>query len=217
MVFVVLRSNFKIVGILFVQWLHWEFLFVVLEKGSEFEVVLGVEIGFDSHIVLNQLQELLLQLVDLLCDEKWVNEGEISVGEVSIVPDFLGDQKRAKKHWPPICWLQRHLSESNKSIYIDQADDAAFWTELGAVVKSLNKFLYVLNSWSLSKQCNSLTVKCVGFFQDVFFLTEEKQFTLLLNLFTLILILEHLRMEDCCDGVDNAFYIWLRNSRSDVH
>ena len=174
LILVILGSDFEVVGIFLVERLHWEFLLVILEKGSEFEIVLSIQIRLDSNVVLDELKELLFKLVDLLGNEKWVDECKVSICEISIIPNFLRDQKRAQKHWPPVCWLKWHLSECNEPVDIDQADNAAFWTELGAIVESLYKLLNVLNCWRLSQKSDSLAVKCIGFLENVLLLAEEE-------------------------------------------
>ena len=74
---------------------------------------------------MNELEELLLELVDLLGHEERVDEGEVRIGQVAVIPDFLSNQKGAKDKWPPIGRLQRHLCEGYKSVYVHQTNNAA--------------------------------------------------------------------------------------------
>ena len=92
---IILATNLKSLCILLIKRLHWELLLIVFKEGTELEVIFGIQIRLDGHIVLNKLQKLLLKLIDLLCDKEWINEGEISIRQISIVPDFLGDQEGA--------------------------------------------------------------------------------------------------------------------------
>ena len=109
-----------------IEWHQREFLLVVLEKRPQFEVVLRIQVGLHGHIVLDQFKELLLELVDFGCDEEGVNECEVCVREITIVPYFLRDEEGAEDEWPPVGRLQRNLSEGNQAIYVHQADNAAF-------------------------------------------------------------------------------------------
>ena len=74
---------------------------------------------------MNELEELLLELVDLLGHEERVDEGEVRIGQVAVIPDFLSHQKGAKDKGTPIGRLQRHLCEGYKSVYIHQTNNAA--------------------------------------------------------------------------------------------
>lgn len=148
LLFIVLGSKLQSLCIFLIQRLHWEFLLIILEKSPKLEVILGVQVRFYCHIILDQLQELLLQLVDFFSDEKWVDKREIGVGEVAVIPYLLGYEQRTQKKWSPVGGLQRHLCESDQPVDIYEAYDAALWTKLSTVVQSLDEFENVLNSWS---------------------------------------------------------------------
>ena len=122
-------AEFKAISLLFVDGLQREFLLVVLEECTELEVVLRVEVRFHCYVVLHEFKELLLKLVDLLGHEEGVDEGEVRIGQVAVIPNLLSYQKGAKDERAPVSWLQRHLREGYQSIDVDQADDAAFWAE----------------------------------------------------------------------------------------
>jgi len=113
LVLVVLGSKFEVVSILLVERLHGELLLVVLEQSSQLKVVLGVQVGLNRHVVLNQLQELLLKLIDFLSHKEGVDEREISVGKVPIVPYLLGNEQRAQEERSPVGGLQRHFGKCN--------------------------------------------------------------------------------------------------------
>ena len=133
-ILVLAGPELQAICLFFVDRFQWEFLLVVLEESTELEVVLGIEVRFHCHVVLNELQEFLLKFVDLLGYEERIDKGEICVGQVAIIPDLLGYQKGAKDKWTPVGWLQGHLSEGNESVYVNQTYNAA----LRAKTKSEN-------------------------------------------------------------------------------
>ena len=73
------RIYFKSLTLSSVERYQGEFLLVILEKSSQFEVVLRIKVGFYCHIVLNEFEELFLEFVNFGCDEEGVNECEICV------------------------------------------------------------------------------------------------------------------------------------------
>ena len=87
---VVFGSEFERLGILLIQWFHRELLLIIFEKSPKFKIILGVQVRFYCDIILNELQELLLELVNFFGNEEWVDEREIGVGEVAVIPHFLG-------------------------------------------------------------------------------------------------------------------------------
>ena len=134
MLFVTDAPELEILGILLIERLHRELFLVVLEQRPEFKVVFRVQIRLDSHVVLNKLKELLLELIDLLSHEEGINEREIGISQIPVIPDFLRNEQAAQKHRAPVGWLQRHLGKGNQPINIDQTDDAALRTELRTVI-----------------------------------------------------------------------------------
>ena len=82
-------AEFEAVCLLFVDRLQGEFLFVVLEESTKLEIVLGVEVRFHCNIVLHELEEFLLKLVDFLGNEEGIDESEVRIGEVAVIPNFL--------------------------------------------------------------------------------------------------------------------------------
>jgi len=125
---VLLGPDLEAVSVLLRQGLEGEFFLVVLEESAQLKVILGVQVGLDSHVVLNQFEEFLLEFVDFLSHEEGVDEGEVGVREVAVVPHLLGHEKRAKDKRAPVGGLKRHLCESNQSVYVDETNDAAFGT-----------------------------------------------------------------------------------------
>jgi hypothetical protein len=77
---------------------------------------------------LNELEEFLLELIDLLGHEEGIDECEVSIREVAVIPHLLSYQKRAEDEGTPVRGLQGHLCEGDQSVDVDQADDAALWT-----------------------------------------------------------------------------------------
>lgn len=67
---------------------EWEFR-LILEERAEFEVILCVQSTLNGDVVLEEFEELLLECVDFFCDEERIDEREVCVREVLIVPDFL--------------------------------------------------------------------------------------------------------------------------------
>ena len=109
--FIFFWSQFQILSIFFIDWFHWKFFLIVFKESSKLEVVFSVEVWLYCHVILNEFEELLLELIDLFSYEEWVDEREICVGKIAIVPYFLSDKKRAQEQWPPVGWLQRHFCE----------------------------------------------------------------------------------------------------------
>jgi len=72
------RSIFEGFGFITFESLQSEFIFI-LEEGSQFEVILGIEGALDCDVVLEQFKELLLELVDFFGDEEGIDEGEIGI------------------------------------------------------------------------------------------------------------------------------------------
>lgn len=66
-------------GISLSDLLEREVLLVVLEETSQFEVVLCVQVALHSHVVLDQLKELLLEFVDFFSDEEGIDECEVGI------------------------------------------------------------------------------------------------------------------------------------------
>ena len=89
LVFVCLRVDLQLLSITLIQRRKWELTLIVLEQGAKLEVVLGVQVGLHGDIVLNELKEFLLKLVDFIGHEEGIDEREVTVREVSIVPDLL--------------------------------------------------------------------------------------------------------------------------------
>ena len=166
---------------------------------------------------MDELEELLLKLVNFLSNKERINECKIGIREVTIVPDFLCNQKRAQKHGPPVSGLQGHFSKRNEPIDVNEADDAAFGTELSTIIQGLNEFQNILDGRRLSQQANSLAVECVWVLKDVLLLGEEEQLAVLFDSLALILVLEHLRMQNGRHRVDDALNVGLLDGRADVH
>ena len=112
------------------QWLQRKLFLRILEERSQLEIVLGIERGLHSNVVLNQIQELLLKLVDLSCSEERIDVGKVIVGQIPIVPNFLGNKQRREDERSPVSWVQGKRGEGNQSVDIDETDDAAFRTVL---------------------------------------------------------------------------------------
>lgn len=70
----------------------------------------------------------MLQFVDFFSNEERIDECEICVGQIPVVPHLLCNQERAQNKWSPVSGLQGHFSKSNESVDIDEADDAALRT-----------------------------------------------------------------------------------------
>lgn len=122
----------------------------------------------------------MLKLVDFFCNKEGINEGEISIGQISVIPHFLGHKERAQHEGSPIGGLKGHLSKCNQSVNVDQAYNAAFRTsndynkimvpELSTIIEGLHKFKDIFYSWSLSQQGYSLSVKSFWLFHYIFLL-----------------------------------------------
>ena len=87
--FIFFWPELKVVGIFLIEWLHWELLLIVFEQCSQFEIVLGIKVGFHCHIILNKFKEFLLELIYFFSDKEWIDESEICIGKISIIPNFL--------------------------------------------------------------------------------------------------------------------------------
>lgn len=72
----------------------------------------------------------MFKFVDFVCDKEGINECEVRVGQVPVIPHFLSNKEGAQYERPPVGRLQGHLCECNKSVYIDQANNAAFRTAM---------------------------------------------------------------------------------------
>jgi hypothetical protein len=77
---------------------------------------------------LDELEELLLELINFLGHEEGVDECEIRIRQVAVIPDLLCHQEGAQDQWAPVRWLQGHLGERDQPVDIDEADDAALGT-----------------------------------------------------------------------------------------
>ena len=107
--------------------------------------------------------------------------------------------------------MKRQISESDQSINIDEANDAALWAELGAVVKSLHKLVDVLHFWCFTKKLNSFLVEGLWFFFNILFFAEKVKVTFFVESFAGRLVVEHLRMNDCSDCRNYVCNVWSRN------
>ena len=166
---------------------------------------------------MDQLEEFLLKLVDLLSHKERINECKVGIREVTIVPNFLCNQKRAEKHGSPVGGLQGHFSKRNEPINVNETDDAALGTELSAIVQGFNEFQNVLDGRCLAQQANSLAVECIWVLKDVLLLREEEQLAVLFDSLALILVLEHLRVQNGRHRVDDALNVRLLDGRANVH
>jgi len=83
------RSEFKLLALVRSDGLEGELPLIPFEEGAQFKLLLGLENPFDHYVVLNYLQELRLHLGNLLSSEERLDEGEICIGELAIVPDLL--------------------------------------------------------------------------------------------------------------------------------
>ncbi len=125
---------------------------------------------------MNELEEFLLKLIDLLCDEEGIDESEVSIREVAVIPHLLCYQKRAEDEGTPVSGLQWHLCEGDQSVDVDQADDAALRTisrhdyfievipELSTVIEGFHELENVLYTRSLSEKGDSLLVEGLWLF-----------------------------------------------------
>ena len=77
---------------------------------------------------MDELEELLLELINFLGHEEWVDEREICIRQVAVIPDLLCHEEGAQDQWAPVRRLQGHLSEGDQPVDIDEADDAALGT-----------------------------------------------------------------------------------------
>mmetsp|Transcript_56955 Transcript_56955/g.78984 ORF Transcript_56955/g.78984 Transcript_56955/m.78984 type:complete len:246 (-) Transcript_56955:47-784(-) len=208
-----LRSILKGFGLIILQSLQAK-LVLVLEEGSQLEVILGVKGALDGDVVLEELQEFLLKLVDFFSDEEGVNEGKIGVGQVLVIPHLLSHHDGAKEQRSPIGGVEGHASKGNEPVDIHQADNAALRRELSAIEESLHKLVDVVYGGSGSQQSLSLLVKLLWLLLNIFLLTEEVQVRLGVKLLSRVLILQHLRMQNSCDSMNDSLHIRLGNSRS---
>ena len=99
---------------------------------------------------MEEFKELLFKFVNFLSNKEWINKGKVRIGQIPIIPYFLRNQERAKKHWSPVCWLEGHFGEGDESIDINETNDTAFRTELCTIIECFNKFLNVFYCWSFS-------------------------------------------------------------------
>jgi hypothetical protein len=77
---------------------------------------------------LDELEELLFELINFLGHEEWVDEREIRIRQVAVIPDLLCNQEGAQDQGAPVRWLQGHLSKRDQPVDIDEADNAALGT-----------------------------------------------------------------------------------------
>lgn len=64
-------------------------------------------------------------MVDFVCHKEWVDECEVRVGEVAVVPHLLGHQQGAEHKRAPVGGLQGQVCESNQAVDVDKANYAA--------------------------------------------------------------------------------------------
>jgi len=182
-------------------------LILVLEEGSKFEIVLRVEGTLHGHVVLEQLQELLLQLVDLVRHEERIDEREIRITQVLVVPHLLGHEQRTKDERSPVSGIKWHPGKGNQSVDVDETDDAALGREEGTVVEGLHEFVDVFDGGGFAEEGSPGFVELFGFFLDVLFLAEEVEVGAGGDLLAGVLVLEHLGVEDGRHRVDHTLHI----------
>ena len=73
-----------------------EVAYIGLVETSELEVVSGINVSLDGDGVLKKLQELRLKLVNLIIGEEWVDEREVSVREILVIPNLKNQQINPK-------------------------------------------------------------------------------------------------------------------------
>lgn len=167
--------DLEALGLVLVERLEGELALVVAEQRPQLEVVLRVQVRLHGYIILNQLQELLLQLVQVFRREEGVDESEVGVREVKVVPDFLGYEDGDHDDGAPVGGLQGDVCEGDQAVDVDEADDAAFGRELGAVVEGADEVQNLLDRRHLPQQGDPLLVKGLGSLLDVLLLAKVEQ------------------------------------------
>jgi len=99
---------------------------VLLKEGAQLEIVLCVQARLHRDVVLDQFEELFFETIQLVGHEERVDEGEVGVAEIAIIPNFLGYEERAEDEGPPVGGLKRNFCERDQSIDVDQTNYAAF-------------------------------------------------------------------------------------------
>ena len=60
-------------------------------------------------VVAKLFEESSFQSVDFFVAEEGVDEGELPIGKVGFVPEFLCDDDGNENEWPPRRWQQRDV------------------------------------------------------------------------------------------------------------
>lgn len=151
-----------------------------------------------QDVELNCCNEIILQSFQLCIIENWKKLCQVAVPYRVVLPDFVGNEQRCQKQWPPYTSMERDLRPLSKSTQVEHADEKLRHAEPAAVQYAQDKRDHM---GSGTIPCRLLKCLCEIFFGPVvlLFIKQLEHLVVLHTAKYMIIILEiFLKMVDDC-------------------